>query len=140
VSANPVPPSMFDGIPNTLLQPPYAVDGLLTTRYSTGAFQAGTEWFEVDLGRAVSVKGLELNDTTDPLDVANAYKVEVSTNNATWTTVATSTTPAPVDLMLTFPGGPVTARYVRFDQTGKVTDGGVQKWWSIDELVIHCGP
>jgi endo-1,3(4)-beta-glucanase len=125
---------MLDGVSDTELQPPYAVDGLLTTRYATGQAQTGTEWFEVDLGQAVAVDGLELNDTNDPMDVANAYTVEVSTDAATWTTVAMSATPAPPDLVLSFAA--VTARYVRFDQTGMSTTS----WWSIDELTINCAP
>jgi hypothetical protein len=41
--------------------------------------------------------------------------------------------------MVTFAA--VTARYVRFNQTGKSPlEGGAGRWWSIDELVIHCGP
>jgi hypothetical protein len=133
VSASPVPPSMFDGIADSKLQPQYAVDGNLATRYATGQLEASNEWFQVDLCENVQVDGLELNDSDDPSDAAAAYSVQVSLDGADWTTVATSATPAAVDLVLSF--RPVLARFVRFNQTGTSAN-----WWAIDELKISCAP
>jgi F5/8 type C domain-containing protein len=126
---------MFDGIANTLLQPQYAIDGVLTTRYSTGQDQMGTEWFQVDLCRDVYVAGVTLNDSngTDSMDVATAYNVQVSLDGQTWSTMAMSATPAAVDLVVTFT--PKLARFVRFNQTGV----SATRWWSIDEFTVACG-
>jgi hypothetical protein len=141
-TANPVPASGLFMIPDNKLLPPYAIDGNLATRYTTGANGAGTEWFQVDLCRTATISGVNLNDTTDPLDVAAAYNVQVSLDGTMWTTVATSTMPAAVNLTVTF--APTMARYVRFNQTGMVgvtqADGGfMANWWSIDEFSVLCG-
>jgi hypothetical protein len=132
-SANPVPPSGFKGIADNKLLPPYAIDGNLMTRYSTGRAAVGTEWFRVDLCRTVYVDGVSLNDTVDPIDVATAYNVQVSLDGITWTQVAASATPAPTNLTVTFT--PVLARFVRFNQTGVLPN---TDWWSIDEFSVTC--
>jgi hypothetical protein len=132
VTSNPVPPMNYLGIPNTKLQPQYAADGNINTRYSTGAFQAGTEWIEINLGKALEVEGLELNDTIDTADVAVAFNVQVSTNGTMWTTVFTSPGPATTDQFVSFT--PTKVQYVRVNQTGV----SAVSWWSVDELVIRC--
>jgi F5/8 type C domain len=133
-SANPVPPSGFLGIPDNKLLPQYAIDGKLTTRYSTGKHAVGAEWFRVDLCRTVSVDGISLNDTVDPTNVAASYNVQVSVDGTTWMQVAASATTAPANLTVTFP--PVLARFVRVNQTGAIP---MNDWWSIDEFSVTCG-
>jgi hypothetical protein len=130
-TAMPTPAHMYLGIMDTLLQPQYAIDGTTTTRYASGQAENGTEWFQVDLGVTKSVTGIVIDDAADPLDVATAYKVEVSLNGTTWTTVATCASPAAPIETVNFAGA--MARYVRVDQTGI----GL-KWWSIHELSILC--
>jgi hypothetical protein len=162
-SANPVADPATAGVPATLLYPAYGHDGLLSTRYSTGAPAVGMEWFQVDLCRTVTVSGVTLDDTTDPTDQAAAYKVQVSLDGNTWTDVATSSTISdagsesgagdagveaglapeagapPAVLTITFP--PVSARYVRFNQTGMLPVSartGLSHWWSVDEFTVAC--
>jgi len=132
-SAYPVPPPGFSGIPDNKLLPQYAIDGKLTTRYSTGRHAVGTEWFRVDLCRMVSVDGINLNDTVDPTNVAASYNVEVSMDGTAWIQVAASPTTAPANLTVTF--APVSARYVRINQTGAIP---MNDWWSIDEFSVAC--
>jgi len=132
-SASPVPPSRFVGLPDNKLLPQYAIDGKLTTRYSTGRHAVGTEWFRVDLCRAVSVDGINLNDTVDPTNVAASYNVQVSLDGTVWTQVAASATTAPANLTVTFT--PVLARFVRVNQTGVIP---MNDWWSIDEFSVAC--
>jgi hypothetical protein len=121
------------GLPDNKLLPQYAVDGKLATRYSTGRHAVGTEWFRVDLCRAVSVDGINLNDTVDPTNVAASYNVQVSLDGTTWTQVAASATTAPANLTVTFT--PVLARFVRVNQTGAIP---MNDWWSIDEFSVAC--
>jgi hypothetical protein len=138
-TANPVAPAGTGGLPSNKLLPAYAVDGNLQTRYTTGAPGVPGDWFQVDLCRNVHVSGVNLNDTVDTTDVAVAYNVEVSLDGATWTQVASSATPAPVDLTVTF--APVLARFVRFNQTGTLPIyemGPSYTWWSIDEFTVAC--
>jgi hypothetical protein len=140
VSANPngdnAAHTTCDGITGnpSLWQPKYAADGNLATRWSTCVDQAATQYIEVDLGKVLAVDGLELNDSTDTADVATSYNVQVSTDNVTFTTVATSAAAAAADLVVAFT--PVSARYVRFNQTGV----SATRWWSVDEIVIRCTP
>jgi hypothetical protein len=136
--ANPVPPVGLGGLPNNKLLPQYAIDGNLMTRYTTGVHGVPGDWFKVDLCRQVYVAGVNLNNTVDTTDVAAAYNVEVSLDDATWTQVASSATAAPVDLTVTFQ--PVLARFVRFNQTGTLptSDSGTAYWWSIDEFTVTC--
>ena len=125
---------MLDNIPNNKLQPPYAVDGDLTTRFSTGTAGVGIEWFAVDMCRTALVDGITLDDTNDATDQAAAYTVQVSTDGTNWSPVAMScAAPAGVVLPITF--APVMARYIRVNQTGMLANAS---WWSIDELTIQC--
>jgi hypothetical protein len=158
-SANPVAMPAVAGVAETLLYPTYAHDSNLATRYSTGAPAVGMEWFQVDLCRSVTVSGVTLDDTTDPTDQAAAYTVQVSLDGSTWTDVATSApisdagsesgagdagvdagvSALPAVLTITFP--PVSARYVRFNQTGTLPTSartGAPHWWSIDEFTVAC--
>jgi F5/8 type C domain len=129
-SASPVPPSNFMQIPDTQLQPSYAIDGNEGSRYSTGEPGNGDEWFEVDLCRATMVAGINVY-TAAATDVATGYIVQVSTNGTTWTDVLTSNTPQTQRAALTFT--PVSARYVRYKQTGQMVH-----WWSIQEFGVTC--
>jgi F5/8 type C domain-containing protein len=138
-SANPVPPVGLGGQPDNKLLPPYAIDGNLMTRYTTGAPGVPGDWFQVDLCRNVLVNGVTLNDTVDTTDVAIAYNVEVSLDGVTWMQVASSSTPAPTNLTVTFAA--VLARFVRFNQTGTLPVCGAGPghcWWSIDEFTVSC--
>jgi hypothetical protein len=123
-------------ISDTKLQPPYAVDGNVNTRYSTGQLQMGTEYFQVDLCRNVTVTGVILNDTIDTTDVALGYTVQTSLDGAHWTTMAMSAAAAPALLTVKFAA--TTARFVRFNQTGKAPPAPAGHWWSIDELNVTC--
>jgi hypothetical protein len=139
--------TMCDGITQMpkAWKPQYAIDGDPATRYSTCTAGVGTEWFQVDMCRAALVSGVTLLETANDLgDQAKAYNVEVSTDGTNWTSVAmSSSVPAGTSLLsVTFT--PVAARYVRFNQTGRVgvpaADGGfTTKWWSIHEFNVSCG-
>jgi hypothetical protein len=131
VTAMPTPPHNFMQIPDTKLQPQYAIDGNTGTRYSTGATSAGGEWFRVDLGAATQVTGIVLDDTVDINDVPYGYKVEVSTDGNAWTQVATCSAIASTTETINFAAKP--ARYVRVTDTA----AGIH-WWSIDELSVLC--
>lgn len=137
VSANPVPMPGFDGIPDNKLLPQYAVDGNLSTRYSSGQTQMGGEWFQIDLCQDEIVSGITVQDDVDTTDVAAAYTVQVSLDGEFWETVVVSALPAPVDLVVSFPG--TLARYVRYNQTGSEVNSPLGSWFSIDEINVQCG-
>jgi hypothetical protein len=144
---DPTDSTMCSGITQTpsQWQPQYAVDGNLSTRYTTCAAGVGTEWFQVDMCRAALVHGVTLAENSSTVnDQATAYNVQVSLDETNWTSVAMSSSVAPGTAVLAVKFAPVTARFVRFSQTGKVgTSNGdgsfVPKWWSIAEFNVTCG-
>ena len=113
--------------------PANALDGDLTTRFSSGEDQAPGVYFEVDLGSAHTFDALKMSVPNSPTDYARGYDVEVSTDASSWTTVAACTgsaTPQTVGFSAQ------TARYVKVVLTATTT--GI--WWSIDELNLYGAP
>jgi endo-1,3(4)-beta-glucanase len=114
--------------------PENALDGILSTRWSSGKPQTGGEWFELDFGQTLSVRSLELDMGADAsvqsyMDFPRGYFVSVSDtpNDTTAPTVTSGVGEAPIthiDLR-----GERHARYVRILQTNEATN-----WWSIHEL------
>jgi hypothetical protein len=111
--------------------PPNAFDGKIATRWTTGRNQMGDETFMVDLGQAMPVSRVVLDDTTNAQDFPVAYTLEVSTNGTTFTTVKMGKGATVTDIQF----ARTSARYVRIRQTGMTPAGG--SWWSIDELRIY---
>src|SRR5438067_1544467 len=83
-----------------------AVDGNAGTRWSS-AF-ADPQWLEVDLGASQSVCAVTLNWEAA---YATAFQIQVSTDNASWTSIFSTTTGAGGTQALTGLAG--TGRYIR---------------------------
>jgi hypothetical protein len=111
-----------------------ALDGKLTTRFSTNEHQAPGLYFEVDLGSAHAFDELAMVAPHSPSDYARGYDVDVSANGTSWTTVKDCTgTGAPE--IVSFPTQ--TARYIKVVLTTATTTA----WWSIDEFYLYTsGP
>jgi F5/8 type C domain-containing protein len=109
--------------------PPNAIDGNITTRWTTGHAQTGGETFTIDMGVSQSVGRVVIDDTTNPTDFPAAYTLEVSTNNTSFTSVKMGTGMTVIDVSF----APAMARYVRLRQTGTTPVA----WLSIDELRIY---
>jgi hypothetical protein len=116
--------------------PENALDGELSTRWSSGKPQAGDEWFQVDFGGSVTVSGVVLDMGEDAsvqsyLDYARGYSVSVSdvSEDLAAPALAEGEGLAPLtDISL--PGArAATGRYLLIRQTAEATD-----WWSIHEL------
>lgn len=106
-----------------------AIDNDLTTRWSAEVYP---QWLKVDLGSVKPVRGVE------PVALAQRayqFRVEVSSDNATWATAvdATSNTEAAAFLERPFTA-PVDARYVRLTVTGVA--GNATPWTSIVEFRV----
>jgi Carbohydrate binding module (family 6)/F5/8 type C domain/Glycosyl hydrolase family 30 beta sandwich domain/Glycosyl hydrolase family 30 TIM-barrel domain len=106
-----------------------AIDGNPGSRWTSGTGQADGHWFRVDMGTAQTFDRIVLDSGTGN-DYARGYRVEVSNDAATWTTLAsgsgtgqTTAIPLPVS----------TARYLRIVQTGTAAN-----WWSIHELDVFA--
>lgn len=119
---------------NPATPPALAIDGVGSTRWSTGAVQVGGEWFLLDLGaRAAHLTQIVLDASLNPGDEPLKYKVEVSDDGTSYALVCTGTG-APTTV-IKFVDSP--ARYIRITQTGSDPDAN---WWSIQELTLTCSP
>jgi hypothetical protein len=117
--------------PPQLYNPPsQAVDGDGTTRWSSGAAQVGGEWFLIDLGAvAPHLSQLVLDTSVHPTDYPTTYKLEVSSDNSTYTFVTSGSGSS----MTTMKFSDHSARYLKITQTGTST-----AWWSIHEISLSC--
>ena len=110
--------------------PANAIDGDITTRWSSGTPQTNGMWFQVDLGIVSTFRGLILDAATSSSDYPRGYQVNVSSNGVNWgSPVATGAGSSAVTTILF---GNQTARYVRVTQTGSASG----LWWSIHELNV----
>lgn len=108
--------------------PGNALDGNLTTRWSTGGSQVNGQWFQVDMGTVNVFNKLILNAVNSAGDYPRGYQVTVSNDGINWSSsVATGVGSSSVTT-ITF--ATQSARYVRITQTGS-TSG---TYWSIDEF------
>jgi PKD repeat protein len=105
----------------TGLEPGKANDGDSTTRWSS-AF-SDNQWWQVDLGSARPVDTVKLNWETA---YASTYRIQLSTDGSTFTTVATVTLAAPGWKTTTFTE--TTARYVRVLGVTRATPYGISFW------------
>jgi glucosylceramidase len=106
-----------------------AIDGNAGSRWTSGTGQADGHWFRVDMGAPQTFDRVVLDSGTGN-DYARGYRVDVSNDAATWTTLATGSGTGQTTAI---PLAPTTARYMRIVQTG--TAGN---WWSIHELDVFA--
>ena len=109
--------------------PSYALDGNLSTRFSTNEDQVAGLYFEVDLGAPQSFGELQMEVPNSASDYARSYTIEDSENGVSWTAVASCAGTSDAEVV-SFPVQ--TARYVRV-----VLIGGADWWWSIDEFYLY---
>jgi riboflavin synthase alpha subunit len=98
-----------------------ATDGNPGTRWSS-AF-ADPQWLEVDLGASQSVCGVTLNWEAA---YGKSFQVQVSADNANWTTIYSTTTGTGGVQALTALSG--TGRYLRVYGTARATQYGYSLW------------
>jgi F5/8 type C domain len=114
--------------------PGNAIDGNLSTRWSTDSLQASGQWFQVDMHSAKAIFKIVLDTTPSPNDYPRGYQVNLSNDGSNWgSPVATG---AGYSAVTTITFAPQTARYVRITQTGTAAGN----YWSIHELNIYGTP
>ncbi|WP_374214411.1 discoidin domain-containing protein [Streptomyces sp. Je 1-79] len=97
-----------------------AVDGNLGTRWSSAASDG--QWLQVDLGSSASLSQVVLRWEGA---YARAYRIELSTDGANWSTAYSTTTGAGGTETLAISG---TARYVRMQGVTRATGYGYSLW------------
>jgi hypothetical protein len=108
--------------------PGNALDGNLTTRWSTGTSQVNGQWFQVDMGTTSVFNKLILNAVNSANDYPRGYQVTVSSDGINWSSSVATGTGSPSITTITFASQ--VARYIRITQTGSVSG----TFWSIDEF------
>jgi hypothetical protein len=111
--------------PGNVLQ---AFDGKIDSRWSSNAPQLAGMWFQVDLNRTRTVKGLRLDTTRSPQNYPRGYLVKVSQDGQHWEEVARNPNNES-NLDIDFP--PRSARYLRVELTKDA-----ECWWSVHEVVV----
>jgi glucosylceramidase len=113
-----------------------AIDGNLSTRFSSDAPQADGMYWQANLGSARTFDELRMQVPNSSGDYARSYDLEVSSNGSNWTTVASCSGTGDPETV-SFPAQ--TAQYIRVVNTmlsdGLTTSTG--SWWSIDELNLY---
>jgi len=107
-----------------------AIDGDITTRWTTGASQTNGQWFQVDLGSPATFHGLVLDAGSSTSDYPRSYRVNVSNDGINWGNPVASGTGNSAILTIIFTSQ--TARYIRVTQTASATT----LWWSIHEFNV----
>ena len=97
-----------------------ATDGDTGTRWSSAS--SDPQWLEVDLGSSQQICGVDLDWETA---YATAFQIQVSNDNATWTTIYSTTTGTGGNQPLTVSG---TGRYIRMYGTARATQFGYSLW------------
>ena len=100
--------------------PSNAVDGVATSRWSSGYDLGDGQWLQVDLGSAKAIGKVDVNWSGD---YATSYEVRASTDGVAWAAVASGGASAAGVTSTTFPA--TTARYVRVVQLAR--RAGAQK-------------
>jgi hypothetical protein len=113
---------------NSTLGPGNAVDGNLSTRWSSGF--SDPQWIRVDLGQSYNISHVTLNWEAA---YGRAYQLQTSPDGNTWTTIFSTTTGdgGTDDLAVTGTG-----RYIRMNGTQRATQYG----YSLFEFAVQGTP
>ncbi|RXZ81941.1 hypothetical protein EBB07_13135 [Paenibacillaceae bacterium] len=106
-----------------------AIDGSVSTLWSSGADQTNGQFFQIDMGQSQIFNRMLLDAGAAASDYPHGYQIQVSSDGSNWSIVA-SGSGSEAALLVEFPVQ--TARYVRIVQTG--TAGN---WWSIADLQVY---
>ncbi|HET9058840.1 MAG TPA: carbohydrate-binding protein [Acidimicrobiales bacterium] len=112
--------------------PANAIDGNLSTRFSSDEMQASGIYLQVNLGSSKTFDTLDMEVPNSSGDYARGYEVNVSSTGAagSWTTVATCTGSSSSEIVYF---GAQTAQYVQV----QLTTAYGSNWWSVDELDLY---
>ena len=105
---------------NPAYDPFYAVDGSTVTRWSSAS--SDPQWLEVDLGGSLPICQVVLQWENA---YASAFQIQVSADNANWTSIYSTTTGAGGTQTLNVTG---TGRYIRMYATARGTGYGDSLW------------
>ena len=108
------------------------LDGNLGTRWSTGGAAAVGDYYQIDLGSAVTFDRIVMDSGTSTNDYARGYKILVSNNGTDWATAAPIATGTGTSAVVDMSFSAVTARYVRV-----VLTSAFSNYWSLGEMNVY---
>jgi fibronectin type 3 domain-containing protein len=111
--------------------PANAIDGVASTRWSTGASQTSGQWFQVDMGTTNTFNEIVLDATASSGDYPRGYQVNVSNDGINWGNPVSSGNGTSAVITITFPN--TVARFIRVTQTRSGVTGN---YWSIHEFNV----
>jgi F5/8 type C domain len=111
--------------------PAQALDGNLSTRFSTNEDQAAGLYLEVNMGASRSFDQLELQVPGSPNDYPRGFDVEVADNGGPWSVVAVCSGTGATQVV-SFPAQ--TDQYVAV----VLAVSNASWWWSVDELNVYA--
>ena len=112
-----------------------AIDGNITTRWSTVGPQSPGQWFQVDMRTTNAFYKLTLDATSaSPNDYPRGYQVQVSNDGVNWSSSVSTGTGSSALTTIIF--NSQTARYIRVTQTGSTTGN----YWSLYEFNVYALP
>ncbi|HWE31614.1 MAG TPA: discoidin domain-containing protein, partial [Polyangia bacterium] len=112
--------------------PANAIDGDLTTRWTTGVVQAAGQWFQLDLGSSQTFNEIGVLAGGNG-DYAAGWQLETSNDGQTWSSPIVSGAATNQSWSILFPT--TTARYLRI-----VLTAGSSSWFSIDDINVYDSP
>ena len=107
------------------------VDDDAKSRWTTLKYQAGGEWFQIELPEVTEVVGVQLDSSGSGNDYPRGYKVELSNNGTEWDKPILEGKGSGGVTELKFPKT-VKTKFIRITQTGLVKGN----FWSIHELNV----
>ncbi|HWZ89898.1 MAG TPA: discoidin domain-containing protein, partial [Polyangiaceae bacterium] len=114
--------------------PAYAFDASLSSRFSTGKPQAGTEWLQIDLTTAGTVDQVTVSVSNGDYGRHLQIRMSNTDNDAAAPLLAEM---VGTSGLLTFKFAPTTARYILISQTGMLM-AGETAWWSVQDVTATC--
>ena len=109
--------------------PPAAVDGDASTRWSSGQAQQPGQYLQVDLGGSKAFRRVAIDSGGNLGDYARGWQLSVSDDGATWRVLASG---AGAGQLTTVEVPRTQARYLRI--TGTASAGN---WWSIADIRLY---
>lgn len=114
-----------------------AIDGDLSTRWTSQAAQDYQMYFELDLGKEQSVTRVIFDDDGGGqciwvADCPHGYAIETSLDRQVWTTVSTGSANGDEYAGAAMDGSPV--RYIRI----RLTERFFPNWWGIYEIRVYA--
>ena len=105
------------------------------SRWSTGKPQSGDEWLQIDFGKAVYIRRVNLQQGKDSNDYPRMYSLyisDVNNDSVGSDALASGVGSAGVTTTIELPK-PFSGRYLLIRQIGSSLS-----WWSVEELEVSC--